>query len=160
MKQIVIETHIRSYQWEELSAEQQELVAIAKEQTERSYCPYSHYHVGAALMLKDGTIIRGCNQENAAYPSGLCAERSALFAAGASHPDVPVVRLAIACYTKGRFTRLPGTPCGGCRQVMIETEDRYQTPMEVILYGEEESYVLSSATELLPLSFVGKNLEG
>lgn len=160
MKQILIETHIQSLEWAELSPEQQQLVTIAKEQTQRSYCPYSHYHVGAALQLRSGEIIRGCNQENAAYPSGLCAERSALFAAGAPHPDEPVIRLAIACYTGGKFTRMPGSPCGACRQVMIETEHRYQQDMEVILYGEQETYVFRSAKDLLPLIFVSENLKG
>lgn len=160
MKEIAIETKIRSYQWDELTEQQQQLIAIAKEQTERAYCPYSHYHVGAALLLEDGTIIRGCNQENAAYPSGLCAERSALFAAGASHPHVPVLKLAIACYTHGHFTAEPGSPCGACRQVMIETEHRYGQNMEIILYGEKESYVFESAKDLLPLCFVSEKLEG
>lgn len=160
MKEFVVETKIRSCRFDELSAEQQELVTVAKEQTARAYCPYSHYHVGAALLLKDGTIIRGCNQENAAFPSGLCAERSALFAAGATHPEVPVMKLAIACYTKGHFTTKPGSPCGSCRQVMIETEDRYKQPIEVILYGEEETYIFDSAADLLPLIFTGDCLNG
>lgn len=160
MKQIVIETKIHSLQWSELTEKQQALVNIAKEQTERSYCPYSHYHVGAALELQNGEIIRGCNQENAAYPSGLCAERSALFAAGATHPEEPVIRLAIACYTNGKFTASPGSPCGACRQVMIETEHRYDVPMEVILYGENETYVFDSAKDLLPLIFVSESLQG
>lgn len=160
MKQIVIETKIRSCQWDELTPEQQQLITIAKEQTQYAYCPYSHYHVGAALQLADGAIIRGCNQENAAYPSGLCAERSALFAAGASHPHQPVLRLAIACYTNEHFTSMPGSPCGACRQVMIETEHRYKQDMEVILYGEKETYVFQSAKDLLPLIFVSENLQG
>lgn len=160
MKQIEITTRMQCCAWDELSEAQQTLVRIAKEQTERAYCPYSEFHVGAALELKDGTIVRGCNQENAAYPSGLCAERSALFAAGAQYPEQPVMRLAIACYTKGHFTRQPGSPCGACRQVMVETEDRYQQPIEVILYGEEETYVFESACDLLPLYFVSENLNG
>ncbi len=160
MKELTIETKIHSCQWSDLTPEQQELVRIAKEQTERSYCPYSGYHVGAALLLKNGEIVRGCNQENAAYPSGLCAERNALFAAGATYPDQPVLQLAIACYTSGHFTKMPGSPCGGCRQVMIETEHRYHQPMQVILYGEEETYIFDSAADLLPLIFVSENLKG
>lgn len=160
MKQIVIETKIKAYSWEELTPKQQELVAIAKEQTERAYCPYSGYHVGAALLLQNGDIIRGCNQENAAYPSGTCAERSALFAAGASHPEEPVLCLVIACYTNGHFTKEPGSPCGACRQVMLETEHRYGVPMQIVLYGENESYVFDSAADLLPLNFVSESLNG
>lgn len=160
MKEYNLKTIVRAYQWHELTDEQQTLINIAKEQTDRSYCPYSHFHVGAAAKLSNGEIIRGCNQENAAYPSGLCAERSALFAAGAQYPQEPVTMLAIACYTGGHFTKKPGSPCGACRQVMIETEHRYGGKMQVILYGDEETYVFDSAAELLPLIFVSENLKG
>ena len=151
---------MRVYQWEEMSDEQREVVSVAKEQTQRSYCPYSHFHVGAAAKLGNGMIIRGANQENAAYPSGLCAERSALFAAGAQYPEQPVTKLAIACYTGGHFTDVPGAPCGACRQVMLETEHRYGGKMEILLYGEKETYVFESAADLLPLIFVKENLKG
>ena len=160
MKEYEISTRMRSYQWEELSESQRALVTVAKEQTERSYCPYSHFHVGAAALLSNGVIIRGANQENAAYPSGLCAERSALFAAGAQYPDQPVEKLAIACFTDGHFTKEPGAPCGACRQVMLETEHRYGGKMEVILFGENETLVFDSAADLLPLIFVSENLKG
>ena len=160
MKEYNFQTRLRSYQLDELTDEQRELIAIAKEQTERSYCPYSHFHVGAAAKLANGVIIRGCNQENAAYPSGLCAERSALFAAGAQYPDQPVEKLAIACYTAGHFTKEPGSPCGACRQVMLETEHRYGGKMEVLLYGADETFVFESAADLLPLVFVSESLKG
>lgn len=160
MKECEIKTTMRVCAWNELTKEQRELIDIAKEQTGRAYCPYSHYHVGAALLLENGAIIRGCNQENAAYPSGLCAERSALFSAGAQYPEQPVLCLAIACYNNGRFTPKPGSPCGACRQVMIETEHRYGKPMEVLLYGEEETYIFSCAADLLPLIFVSESLNG
>ena len=151
---------MRVYQWEEMSDEQREVVSVAKEQTQRSYCHYSHFHVGAAAKLGNGMIIRGANQENAAYPSGLCAERAALFAAGAQYPEQPVTKLAIACYTGGHFTDVPGAPCGACRQVMLETEHRYGGKMEILLYGEKETYVFESAADLLPLIFVKENLKG
>ena len=160
MKEINLTSTMRSYSWDELSDEQRELVNVAKEQVKRSYCPYSHFHVGAAAKLSNGVVIRGCNQENAAYPSGLCAERSALFAAGAQYPEEPVTKLAIACYTGGHFTKEPGSPCGACRQVMLETEHRYGGKMEVLLYGDECTYVFESAADLLPLTFVSENLEG
>ena len=160
MKEYNLTAKMRSYQWDELSAEQQALIQVAKEQTNHSYCPYSHFHVGAAALLGNGEVIRGCNQENAAYPSGLCAERSALFAAGAQYPEQPVIRLAIACFTGGHFTKEPGSPCGACRQVMTETEHRYGGKMEVLLYGENETYVFESAADLLPLVFVKENLLG
>lgn len=160
MKKYEIKVPVVVCTWDELSKEQQAVVAKAKEQTEHSYCPYSGFHVGAAVELEDGTTVLGANQENAAYPSGLCAERVALFAAGAQYPELPVKRLAIACYTGGHFTEEPGSPCGACRQVMIETEDRYKQPMEVILYGDKETYIFRSAADLLPLIFVGDNLNG
>lgn len=160
MKEYNLTTKMHSYQWNELSEEQRELLRVAKEQTKHSYCPYSGFHVGAAAKLSNGVIIPGCNQENAAYPSGLCAERSALFAAGAQYPDQPVERLAIACFTDGHFTAQPGSPCGACRQVMIETEHRYGGKMEVLLYGEDETFVVDSAADLLPLIFVSENLKG
>ena len=160
MKEYNLTTKMKSLQWDELTGEQRAVVEIAKEQIKRSYCPYSGFHVGAAAKLANGLIMRGANQENAAYPSGLCAERTALFSAGALYPDQAVESLAIACYTNGQFTRLPGSPCGACRQVMTETEHRYSGSMEVILYGEDEIYVFESAKDLLPLIFVSENLEG
>lgn len=160
MKEYTLKTKMRSYKWDELTEEQREVISVAKEQTERSYCPYSHFHVGAAAKLANGVIVRGANQENAAYPSGLCAERTALFAAGAQYPEQPVKKLAIACFTAGHFTKEPGSPCGACRQVMLETEQRYEGKMEVLLYGEEETYVFESAEDLLPLIFVKENLNG
>ena len=161
MKEYNLTTKMRAYKWDELTDEQRAVVTIAKEQTERSYCPYSGFHVGAGALLANGEIIRGCNQENAAYPSGLCAERVALFAAGAQYPEEPVKKLAIACYTDGHFTKEPGSPCGACRQVMLETEHRYKdTKMEVLLYGEDATYVFESAADLLPLIFVSENLKG
>lgn len=160
MKELNLTTPMRSYQWDELSDEQRAVIEVAKEQTAHSYCPYSHFHVGAAAKLSNGAVIPGCNQENAAYPSGLCAERTALFAAGAQYPAESVEMLAIACYTDGHFTKEPGSPCGACRQVMIETEHRYGGKMQVLLYGDDETYVFESAADLLPLIFVSENLKG
>ena len=158
MKNIEIKTKLHACQLHELSEEDRELVEIAKHQTNNSYCPYSKFHVGAAARLENGIIIRGANQENAAYPSGLCAERSALFAAGANYPEVPVSTLVIACYTGGHFTEEPGAPCGACRQVMIETEHRYGKPMRVILYGEREIFVFDEAADLMPVGFFSESL--
>ena len=160
MKEYNLTTKMRSYKWDELTDEQRAIIEVAKEQTKHSYCPYSHFHVGAAAKLSNGVVIRGCNQENAAYPSGLCAERSALFAAGAQYPDQEVVQLAIACFTGGHFTKEPGSPCGACRQVMTETEHRYGGKMEVLLYGDEETFMFDSAADLLPLIFVSESLHG
>ena len=121
-------------------------------------CPYSKFHVGAAALLEDGTIITGSNQENAAYPSGLCAERVALFHAGHQYPDMPVVALAIAAATNGRQVESI-SPCGACRQVLLEAEQRYGKPMKVLLCGTKEVVVAESAESLLPLCFGAKDLK-
>lgn len=160
MNTFQINTTIHAYQFDELPAEYRELVNIAKEMTKAAYSPYSRFSVGAALRLSDGTVVRGCNQENAAYPSGLCAERTAMFAASANHPGLDMRVLAIAAFTNGHFTEQPVSPCGGCRQVMVEFEDRQKEPMTVILYGTEGTYVIESAKELMPFCFVSESLKG
>lgn len=160
MKQLTLQTNVTVCQLEELSPVLHELVETAKTKTQDAYCPYSHYHVGAAALLSDGQVITGSNQENAAYPSGLCAERTTLFAANANNPHTPVEALAIACYTNGHFTKDAASPCGACRQVMLETEHRFGKDMKVILYGEDNCYVFERAADLLPLNFVAENLQG
>lgn len=158
MKNTTITIPLTEVSYDELTTAQRAVVDRAKENTTRAYCPHSHFHVGAAVELADGRIIDGCNQENVAYPSGLCAERTALFSAGAIAPEQPIVRLAVACYTKGAFLSEPGSPCGGCRQVMVESEERGGRPMEIILYGEDHCYILPSARSLMPLTFDGSVL--
>ena len=160
MKQLTLQTNVTVCQLEELSPVLRELVETAKAKTQDAYCPYSHYHVGAAALLSDGQVITGSNQENAAYPSGLCAERTTLFAANANNPHTPVEALAIACYTNGHFTKDAASPCGACRQVMLETEHRFGKDMKVILYGEDNCYVFERAADLLALNFVAENLQG
>ena len=160
MKQLQIQTSVKVYSYDELTPELARLVDLAKAKTQDAYSPYSGFSVGAAALLANGEVVTGANQENAAYPSGLCAERVALFAANANQPKQAVVALAIAAYTKGHFTTRVVSPCGACRQVMLETEHRYQQPMRVVLYGEDECYVFESASDLLPLNFVAESLEG
>lgn len=160
METIEQKTTIKVYEYAELSEEQKRLIEEAKRATQDSYSPYSHFQVGAAVQLKNGTILHGSNQENAAYPSGLCAERTTLFYANANYPKEPVMALAIAVWTDNDFTDIPTAPCGSCRQVMIETEDRFNQPMQILLYGKERIYVIDSAKELLPLSFVKSDLLG
>ena len=160
MKDLTIETKVHVYQFDELPEEYKSLVEKAKNQVKNSYSPYSHFSVGAAALLNDGTVFTGSNQENCAYPSGLCAERTTLFYANANRPDMPVKALAIACFTEGHYTQLPGSPCGSCRQVILETETRFNQDIQVILYGEKETYIFDSAKALLPLCFVSDNLKG
>ncbi len=160
MKEMILRTSVTTCHVDELEPTLRKLVEKAKAMTQNAYCPYSHFHVGAAALLADGLIFAGSNQENAAYPSGLCAERTTLFATNANHPNTPVVALAIACYTNGHFTKDAASPCGACRQVMLETEQRFDKPMKVILYGEEMCYIFNSAADLLPLNFVAESLKG
>ena len=160
MKELILQTQVMTCQFDELEPSLRELVEKAKAMTQNAYCPYSRFHVGAAALLADGQVVKGSNQENAAYPSGLCAERTTLFAANANHPNTPVTALAIACYTHGHFTKDAASPCGACRQVMLETEHRYGLPMKVVLYGEDMCYVFNSAADLLPLNFVAESLLG
>lgn len=158
MKQITIQTPVQVCSVEELDVELRQLVEKAKEMTQNAYCPYSHFHVGAAALLADGQVVLGSNQENAAYPSGLCAERTTLFAANANHPQTPVKALAIASYAHGHYSKDVISPCGACRQVMLETEKRFGQKMKVVLYGEDECYVFETASDLLPLNFTADSL--
>jgi cytidine deaminase len=160
MKQLDIHTTIKIYSPYELSAEEQQLVEAAKKATTRSYAPYSHFHVGAAALLANGEIISGTNQENAAYPSGICAERTTLFYANSQHPQQAVKALAIAARTsEGHWTETPISPCGACRQVMTETENRFGKPMKVLLCSAQEVFVIESAKDLLPVSFGSEDLK-
>lgn len=154
MKQIELRTNIAEYQMEELPQNEQQLLQMAIDATKRSYAPYSKFHVGAAIEMANGQRIMGCNQENAAFPAGLCAERTAIFAAGAQYPDQPIVKLAIAARgTDGELTADPVSPCGTCRQVIIETETRFRTPVRILLYGRNKVYALEGIKQLMPLSF-------
>lgn len=154
MENLELKSVVSVCQMDELSADEQSLVLKAIKATDRSYAPYSHFRVGAALRLANGVEMVGCNQENAAYPVGLCAERSAIFAAGAQYPDVPVTMLAIAARTPdGELQQEPVSPCGSCRQVIIETETRFRQRVRILLYGRRCIYVLDGISQLMPLSF-------
>lgn len=159
MESLDITAKLRVYSIAEYNNEKKNLVEQAKKATQSAYAPYSGYNVGAAVLLANGTIVTGNNQENAAYPSGLCAERTALFYANAQHPDVAVKAIAIAASTKGSFTQDVCTPCGSCRQVLVEVENRYNQPVEIIMYGEKHIYEVDSIRALLPLCFGKDNLE-
>lgn len=159
MKDLTITATIKVYQPDELSPADRALMNAAREATARSYAPYSRFSVGAAAQLADGTVVTGTNQENAAYPSGLCAERTTLFYANSQHPDQPVVTLAIAARTEKDFIDMPIPPCGACRQVILETEKRYKQPIRILLYGKKCIYEVRSISDLLPLSFDASAME-
>ena len=153
MKDLTITSIIKVYTFDELNKTDQDLMTSAMEATTRSYAPYSKFSVGAAALLANGIVVTGTNQENAAYPSGLCAERTTLFYANSQYPDQPVLTLAIAARTEKDFIDLPIPPCGACRQVILETEKRYNQPIRILLYGKKEIYEVKSICDLLPLSF-------
>lgn len=139
---------------DELSAADLALVDEAREATRRSYAPYSHFCVGAAILLSNGETVTGANQENAAYPSGTCAERSACFYAHARYPEAKFEKIAIAARgTDGEFVSDPVAPCGACRQALLEYETLAGHNVEVLLVGRDTVYRLPSVRSTLPLAF-------
>lgn len=158
MKNLKLEIDYDFCAIEDLTDEERRTVETACEATKNSYAPYSRFHVGAAVLLENGKIILGANQENAAFPSGLCAERTAVFAAQANYPDQPIKMLAIAASDANGLRDKPITPCGSCRQVVLEVEERYKKPIEILLYGRSGIYRLKSIRDLLPFSFVDSDM--
>jgi cytidine deaminase len=142
---------------EELPAQWQSLLQQAIDATERSYAPYSNFRVGAAILLDNGEVVCGSNQENAAYPSGLCAERSACFYAGAAYPGAKMLAIAVAARQDGELTQTPTYPCGACRQALVQYESKGGVPMAVIVGSATRVEVFSSVKDLLP--FVFDNLD-
>ena len=138
----------------ELEPQWQQLVALAKEATLGAYAPYSQFYVGAAVLLEGGEVVCGSNQENAAFGAGTCAERTALFYAHAHYPGRAVQAIAIAA-RKGEegFTEAPVSPCGICRQVLLETQQRSAGPIRVLLYGRRCVQEIEGVEALLPLGF-------
>ena len=142
----------------ELPEDDQLLLTEARRITALAYAPYSGFHVGAAILLGNGMMIKGNNQENAAYPSGICAERVALFYANANYPDTEVKAIAISAAKNGVLVNEAVKPCGSCRQVLAETEVRFKIPIRIILDGQDTILVLQGVESLLPLSFSKKDL--
>jgi len=160
MKKINIEASGYVYEsMDDLSPEDKSLMEVAIEATQNSYSPYSNFRVGAALLLEDGTVITGSNQENAAYPSGMCAERVAIWKAGATYPDKKVKKIAITANSPQKLVDKPVGPCGACRQSLLEYEVKQEEPMEVIFMGAVGQVVkVESITAMLPFSFDGSYL--
>ena len=138
---------------EELQPQDRLLAEAAVEAVALSYAPYSNFNVGAAVQFEDGEIVKGANQENAAYPSGLCAERTALFYASASRPDKAMTARAIAAGQNGHICESPATPCGACRQVMAQYQSKGGKPMAVLLVGASKVWKFEKVDDLLPLIF-------
>lgn len=155
MKELKIETTFAVYESieqlpESLRSLMEQAIAIRK----KAYAPYSRFRVGAALLLDNGEVVVGSNQENAAYPSGLCAERVAIFQAGALYPDAKILHLAISAASDTNPTLAPIPPCGACRQSIAEYEFRQEEPIEIYFMGEKgQVYQSKSIANLLPLTF-------
>ena len=137
----------------DLNAEDRELAQAAIEGMRGSYAPYSHFNVGAAVRMSNGQIVRGANQENAAFPSGLCAERTAMFAASAKYPDKDMCSIALCGGLYGKLTEDPATPCGACRQVMAQYQAKSGKPMSVIMVGARKIWKFEKVDDILPLIF-------
>lgn len=138
---------------DQLEQVDKELVEAAIEATKTSYAPYSKFNVGAAIRLEDGMIVKGSNQENAAYPSGICAERTAMFYAGANYGDKAMTAIAVVASQNGNICPSPVSPCGACRQVMAEYQKKGGRPLAIILIGADRILKFSNVESLLPLIF-------
>jgi cytidine deaminase len=160
MRKVDLQIFVEIYPRPELSDADQNLFREAREATQSSYSPYSGFCVGAALRLEDGTIMRGSNQENAAFPSGLCAERTAVFSAAVQHPGKRIDAIAIVACPADSGQYVPISPCGGCRQVLLEYEQKQGSPMRVLMDGENDQVmVFPSAAALLPNGFSAEHLQ-
>ena len=153
MNEIKLNITIKHYQLDELSADDRELVERAVQATYNAYAEYSHFYVGAAVRLADGSIVIGANQENAAFPSGTCAERTTVYYAHSKYPEAKFEKLAIAAKKDGKFTSCPVSPCGACRQSILEYETLGKQPVKIYLYGDDGIYVVDRVADLLPLHF-------
>ena len=161
MKKFEIRSEFTEYDSiEELPAEDRNLMEAAKASALHAYAPYSNFHVGAAVLMENGIIMRGSNQENASYPIGLCAERVAIFAAGANHPNVRIMSIAVTAQSDFFKIDKPISPCGACRQAIAEYEHRYKQPIRVILVGESgKVMVADSISQFLPAQFNSDDLQ-
>ena len=144
----------------QLTEDEQRLIREAQASIKRAYAPYSKFSVGSAVLLENGKIICGSNQENAVYPLGLCAERVALFTAGSHFPDIPVIALALATQKALKPDEVPVFPCGSCRQVLIESETRHHHDIKLLITGSDgRIYVIDSVKKILPFAFQGDSLK-
>ena len=137
----------------ELPEKDKKLVLAAREASENAYAPYSNFHVGAALILENGELIKGNNQENADFTDGLCAERVALFYANANYPNLKVLAMAVSAKNANGLLKEPAQPCGSCRQALVEAEVRFNHPIRLILDGAKKIMVIENAESLLPFAF-------
>jgi cytidine deaminase len=160
MKKLDLNIFLYEYNLQELDNTDIHLLEKAKQACNNAYAPYSNFCVGAAIMLANGNIILGSNQENAAYPSGMCAERTAIFAAGANNPGVTINTIVVTACKQNTNIYIPVSPCGACRQAILEYEVKQQSPIRIILMGEDDSiYISPSISNLLPIQFSAQQLK-
>jgi cytidine deaminase len=153
-------TNIKVYQSiEDLNHEDLELMNAAHKISKDAYAPYSNFYVGAAIRMDNGEICVGNNQENAAYPSGICAERVAIFSASAMHPNLVVKKIAVVAHSNQFLIDKPVSPCGSCRQVLAEYESKFKSNIKLLMMGETgKVYEIDSIKEILPLMFTAEDL--
>ncbi|MBP3354605.1 MAG: cytidine deaminase [Bacteroidales bacterium] len=153
MREITEVAKITIYAYSQLSEEDKKLIDLSIEAVQGAYAPYSNFGVGAAVLLSNGKIVIGNNQENEAFPSGMCAERVALYSASAQNPKERICTIAISAYDKNRDCVALSFPCGACRQVMMEYEKRQNSPIRILISAGEEVYVAESVKSFMPFSF-------
>ncbi|NER18666.1 cytidine deaminase [Spongiivirga citrea] len=160
MQEVKLTTTLTVYDnLNELVGSDASLMHLAIKVRNTAYAPYSNYKVGAAILLENGEIITGTNQENAAYPSGLCAERVAIFYAGSQYPGVPIKKIAITAAASNGSSNEPVSSCGACRQSIAEYEQKQKTPIEMLFMGETGKVIkMNSLADLLPLAFGADDL--
>jgi cytidine deaminase len=152
---MLIQTEVKTFSDKsKLPLLEADLLDTAHQSAKQAYAPYSHFKVGAAILLNNGHIITGNNQENAVFPSGMCAERVALYYAASQFPDTPITKIAITAIGSEKEVARPVPPCGNCRQAILEYETKFNQPIEILMAGEKgEVYIVKSVADLLPLSF-------
>ncbi len=160
MKKLDLNIFIYEYSWGELDKTDKELLMQAQQACTTAYAPYSNFHVGAAVLLDNGKVVIGSNQENAAYPSGMCAERTAIYAAGANYSNQKIIAIAIAACKHNDSCYQIISPCGACRQAILEYEYKQQEPIRFLMQGESEQiYICPSIKTLLPIQFSVEQLK-
>lgn len=155
MKDVKIETTLQVFEdYNAIPEDVQKLMQAAIAAREDAYAPYSKFKVGAAILLDNNEVVTGSNQENASYPSGLCAERTAIYYAGAKHPNAKMLKMALTASSQNQITNTPIPPCGACRQAIAEYEIKQNQPIEIYFMGATGKVVKSnSLANLLPLGF-------
>ncbi|WP_420582830.1 cytidine deaminase [Reichenbachiella sp.] len=159
-KKIIQQIQAEVFDYSELNSNEKALVDEAKGMLDQAYAPYSKFHVGAAVLLESGVIVKGSNQENAAYPSGLCAERVAIFSAGSNYPKADIKKIAIVAKPLGANDFVMASSCGNCRQAMMEYESKQKKPIQLLFVQPNDKILKTTVGDLLPFGFDSKSLNG